>query len=117
MNRKSIVAGACGLALAVVMKPFRALAATRVHLVNKQLNSVVVEVRCGDNVDPEQNPAVAGSPFTIAKGSEQVISSDGLDVFYRLAKDPSNPTSSGWTSWSHRSVFPNRDEDLTETLT
>ena len=116
MNRKSILAGGCGLVLAAIVRPSRALAVTRVHIVNKQWNSVVVEVRKGDSTDPAQNPAVPGSPFTIPKGGEQVIDSDGQDVFYRRPNDPNNPTTSGWTSWYHQTVFPDHNEDLTASL-
>jgi len=116
MNRKSMIGAVANtLVLGAIMRPLRAFAVTRVHLVNKQWNSVVVEVRRGDSTDPEQNSLVPGSPFTIPKGGEQVISSDGLDVFYRRPNDPNNPAS-GWTSWYHRSVFPDHDEDLTEEL-
>lgn len=116
MNRKSIFTGAAALMLGAVVRPLRVRAATRVHLVNKQSNPVVVEVRQGDDTDPEQNPAVPGSPFTIPKGGEQVITTNGLDLFYRRANDPNNPGSSGWTSWFHQTVFPNQDDDLTANL-
>jgi hypothetical protein len=84
-----------------------------VSLHNRDHSRVTLEVRIGDDPDPEANRSLGSK--RLGRGKTWTIQSQGEDVWYRSAAEPYRP-GGRWTSWVHRPCYPNRSESYHENI-
>lgn len=84
-----------------------------VNLHNHRWKLVAVEVRIGDDPDPEANRSLGER--TLKRGEVWTIRSRGEDVWYRSDAD-ADQRDGRRTSWVHRPCYPNRSVTYNESL-
>jgi hypothetical protein len=86
---------------------------TEIIIIDRDWDQVTVQVRKGNNGDPEQNPSMGEQ--TLQRGGEPWrFLSEGESVWYRREADPIHHTGQ-WGNWTDQPVFPN-DDPITITL-
>jgi hypothetical protein len=86
---------------------------SRVDIIDRNWARVNVDVRIGNNANPEDNRSLGTRELT--RGQTWSIPSDGEDVWYRRDADPDRPNGQ-WTNWIHRPVYPNVSEVYEEEI-